>query len=108
MLAPMLPDQVLPAQVLPDQATATAGLRLVHRLALATGFLAVVLVAIQVLAWVRLSPSLPEVARAQLAALPLAALLVSLTGIAGAWLLGWARRRGDSRLVARMARWPQA
>ncbi|MFL5285615.1 MAG: SPFH domain-containing protein [Rhodopila sp.] len=40
--------------------------------------------------------------------LPLAALLVSLTGIAGAWLLGWARRRGDSRLVARMARWPQA
>jgi hypothetical protein len=80
-----------------------------HRLALTTGFLAVMLLAIQVLAWVRLSPRLlHEVARAQLASVPLAALIVSVTGIASAWLLARARRGGDATRVARMARWPQA
>jgi hypothetical protein len=94
---------------LPRRADATAGLKLVRRLALTTGLLVILLVAVQILAGAHLWPKLfREPGRAQLTAVPLAALLVSLAGIAGTWLLAWARRGGERALVARMARWPQA
>ena len=71
------------------------------------------------------SPLLAELARARLAALPLAALLAAAAGLAGALILAWARIRatsgapartwrravllpaGTQTLVRRAARWPQ-
>jgi len=72
------------------------------------------------------SALIAELARSRLAALPLAALLPVVAGLAGTWVLAWARRRdacaarawtwrrvvllpaGSPMLVRRMARWPQA
>lgn len=94
---------------LPDEAPVAPGLRLIRGLALAVGLLTIMLAAMQALAWRGLFPGrLNEVARECLAALPLAALLVSLAGLIGARLLDQARRGGDARRVARMAGWPQA
>jgi regulator of protease activity HflC (stomatin/prohibitin superfamily) len=71
------------------------------------------------------SPLVVELARARLAALPLAALLAALAGLAGTWALVFARGRaaeaapalvwrgvvllpaGEPMLVRRAARWPQ-
>jgi regulator of protease activity HflC (stomatin/prohibitin superfamily) len=71
------------------------------------------------------SPLFAELARARLAALPLAALLAALAGLAGTWVLAWARGHAASgvpalvwrgvtlrpagvpALVRRAARWPQ-
>ena len=56
------------------------------------------------------SPALPLVAevRRGLAGLPLAASLVALAGLLGAWILARARGRAPAALVGRAARWPQA
>ncbi|PPQ40823.1 SPFH domain-containing protein, partial [Rhodopila globiformis] len=104
------PAHVVPqdAAALPGRAAAAAGLRLARRLALTAGLVAIVLGAAQALTWTRLSAGLlRELARANVAAVPLAAVLASLAGIAGAWLMARARQRGDATRVARAARWPQ-
>ena len=89
---------------LPPAAQAATALTLVRRLALVTGGAVLVLAVVTAL-----PPALgvtPEIRRSGVAALPLAALLLLLAGLAGTWLV--ARRRTDAARVGRAARVPQA
>jgi regulator of protease activity HflC (stomatin/prohibitin superfamily) len=94
---------------MPDRATTTVALRLVRRLVLVVCVAVAILAAAQILAGI-LPPTrrLDELLRARLTALPLAALLVALAGLAGTWAMVWARQRGDPARIGRTARWPQA
>lgn len=105
----MAPPVLREATGLPDQADMIANSHMLHRLALTAGVLTLLFGVVQGLGQVRLAPNLlHEIARAQVAVLPLTALLASLAGIGAAGLLAGARRNGDAQRVAHMARWPQA